>query len=823
MAIFLCTYASKDQKSAAELLRHSALHVACIDHVIVFDDDHALVKTLKTKASENLRFDWNFWKPYVIHFTLHNVQENDIVIYADPVFQFCQTIQPTLQILDTPKTSHMILFRPTNYKAKALKQKYLCKQDCFQGMKCTAKKYLDAYQVDSTFQIYRKSPTTMTFLEKYVEYSSKADIMDNVYRTPNVDDFQRHCHEQSVLTNLATMSNAIVTRFPSNDTKDADPLKMYLDPFLENLGSIPAVPKTIIITPTIGTAFLSRCIQSVQSQNTPGVEHLIVVDGPEYAEKVHDIVDPYRLKKPIHVMVLPFNTGANGWNGHRVYAAIPHLLDCDYVAFLDEDNFVETNHIQGMQQLMRTENLDWSFCLRKLYDDQLMIGYDNCESLGNFCHTVLAWDDFLVDTSCFLFTKDLAITIAPHSMHLTRSGGIEPDRAITKYLLQHPTLKGKGVPQYTLNYTVAHVEGKSVTGDFFLKGNDIFKYDFANRPNLYIFHFNLVQTQQFLVNMHKSDRSYALDEWCMTLLRGLRYKYNLINGYAMEKVIPSGALVYVSLCHVHELPQDVLKRQDVKKIVFTLESPNIRHAGQWDLTFLKTNCDHILTYWEPLLEDESFATFCPHNTHHLDFDNPHDMALLHTPSTPVTNKSVVIVLERRDLEGDYTINGTPLKCLDKLRSHYVKDLTDITAFGLGWGDYRDNANLKVGHTFHRSLDPKKSVDYYKDFTFVLIVENTNSEGYVSEKIYDCFIAGCIPIYYGNNNARVGIPKDMYIDLKQFKTSKELQEHLDSWSLERLTKMRHTILAKRKDVLKKVSVKAFADKFDEACRKMLSDA
>ena len=46
--------------------------------------------------------------------------------------------------------------------------------------------------------------------------------------------------------------------------------------------------------------------------------------------------------------------------------------------------------------------------------------------------------------------------------------------------------------------------------------------------------------------MHKTDRSYATDEWQMTLLRGLTGKYNLVNGYAVEPLIPPGSTVYVS-------------------------------------------------------------------------------------------------------------------------------------------------------------------------------------------------------------------------------------------------------------------------------------
>jgi len=295
----------------------------------------------------------------------------------------------------------------------------------------------------------------------------------------------------------------------------------------------------------------------------------------------------------------------------------------------------------------------------------------------------------------------------------------------------------------------------------------------------------------------------------------------LVNGYAMEALIPSGALVYVSMCHLQELPAKTLNRKDVRKILYTIESPNVRHQAQWDSTFLRQYFDHLLTYWEPLLQDEKWTTFCPANCHHLSWDNEHDLALLHTP-TKAAGRDAVIVLECRDLGGEYAINDIPLKCLDPLRKHYVKALKDITAYGLGWGNYRENLRLKVGHTKHRSLDTRTTVDLIKDFTFVLIIENVDAQGYVSEKIYDAFIAGCIPIYHGNNNSRVGIPPDMYIDLQKYPTSQDLQAYLDSLSLEDIETMRQTILEKREQVLRKVSVEAFAATFREAWEKVKNE-
>ena len=43
------------------------------------------------------------------------------------------------------------------------------------------------------------------------------------------------------------------------------------------------------------------------------------------------------------------------------------------------------------------------------------------------------------------------------------------------------------------------------------------------------------------------------------------------------------------------------------------------------------------------------------------------------------------------------------------------------------------------------------VAYLKNFKFNICPENTNSTGYVTEKLFESFLSGAIPVYYGSNN------------------------------------------------------------------------
>ena len=62
----------------------------------------------------------------------------------------------------------------------------------------------------------------------------------------------------------------------------------------------------------------------------------------------------------------------------------------------------------------------------------------------------------------------------------------------------------------------------------------------------------------------------------------------------------------------------------------------------------------------------------------------------------------------------------------------------------------------------------------KNYKFAICFENSkNYTGWVTEKIFHCFFAGCVPVYYGASNITNFIPKNCFIDFRKFKNNKEL--------------------------------------------------
>ena len=168
----------------------------------------------------------------------------------------------------------------------------------------------------------------------------------------------------------------------------------------------------VVITPTIGKPALADAIRSVQEQTYSNIRHLIVADGHrEYSDAMMDVVvNTIEIppKKNIQTTSVPTNTGAKGINGQRIYAAFPHLVDEDYVLFLDDDNWFEPDHVKSLVELIEAEKLDWAHSLRKIYTpDKQFIADDNCEALGKwpiyFTHDN---PQYLVDTSAYAFKRE---------------------------------------------------------------------------------------------------------------------------------------------------------------------------------------------------------------------------------------------------------------------------------------------------------------------------------------------------------------------------------------------------------------------------------
>lgn len=229
-------------------------------------------------------------------------------------------------------------------------------------------------------------------------------------------------------------------------------------------------PIVAVITPTTGACFLKQNLESVSKQTYKHIKHYVVIDGPQFKEQAKQQLEPFDDKL---VIELPENTGSGGYNGHRIYGALPYIINADYVVFLDEDNWIDENHIEMLVD--KSQYYDWVFSLRKIVDkDSNYICNDDCESLGLW-PTVLSETEYFVDVGCYFLPKTFAIQFSSIWYRRARHPQEQPevDRLLMQVLLQKKYTYGtSGV--YSLNYRVGN-RSDSVQSGFFLQGNEIMK------------------------------------------------------------------------------------------------------------------------------------------------------------------------------------------------------------------------------------------------------------------------------------------------------------------------------------------------------------
>ena len=218
-----------------------------------------------------------------------------------------------------------------------------------------------------------------------------------------------------------------------------------------------------VIMPTTGEPELKDAIRGVMNQSYES-KCYVIADGPKAHSKTRIITDDFLSRKNLERCFLPLNVGANGFYGHRIYAAFTHLIDTKYVVYLDQDCWFEPDHIENCIKTIEEKNLDWSYSLRKVCTkDGEYICNDDCESLGK-------WKTYHgvnhIDTNCYCIKTEVAIKLAQ-----VWHGGWGQDRVWLNVLSQHfPKFDCTG--KYTVNYRVDGNAG-SVNADFFLNGNRV--------------------------------------------------------------------------------------------------------------------------------------------------------------------------------------------------------------------------------------------------------------------------------------------------------------------------------------------------------------
>lgn len=90
---------------------------------------------------------------------------------------------------------------------------------------------------------------------------------------------------------------------------------------------------------------------------------------------------------------------------------------------------------------------------------------------------------------------------------------------------------------------------------------------------------------------------------------------------------------------------------------------------------------------------------------------------------------------------------------------------------------KDPVWTAVRRAYRGPTDDK--ADTLSRYTFSVCFENSVLDGWITEKIFDCFYAGTVPIYWGASDVERWIPRECYVDMRQFEGYEDLRAFLHS--------------------------------------------
>lgn len=122
------------------------------------------------------------------------------------------------------------------------------------------------------------------------------------------------------------------------------------------------------------------------------------------------------------------------------------------------------------------------------------------------------------------------------------------------------------------------------------------------------------------------------------------------------------------------------------------------------------------------------------------------------------------------------------KRLNSIRYFEQNQPENFDLYGVGW-ETSTNLNKKDKNYISKNFSSYRGAvlnkwDVLPNYRFSLCYENIHDEpGFITEKIFDCFRAHCVPIYWGAPNITDYVDKEAFIDRRNFISDKELEDYI----------------------------------------------
>ncbi|MDO8805335.1 MAG: glycosyltransferase family 10 [Elusimicrobiota bacterium] len=202
----------------------------------------------------------------------------------------------------------------------------------------------------------------------------------------------------------------------------------------------------------------------------------------------------------------------------------------------------------------------------------------------------------------------------------------------------------------------------------------------------------------------------------------------------------------------------------------------------WDMS-LHSQFERIFTWNEAWVDNKKY--FKTNFSNHFPESLPTEI--------PGKEKLCVLISMQRKL-------GSPLELYSKreeaIRWFERNHPEDFDLYGRGWNEYvftgpRVVRALNRIKPLKKLLAPKfpsyrgevaSKLPVLGKYKFCICYENTRDiPGYITEKIFDCLFAGCVPVYWGAPDIERYVPAACFVDRRKFPTHEALYAFLKGMS------------------------------------------
>lgn len=239
-------------------------------------------------------------------------------------------------------------------------------------------------------------------------------------------------------------------------------------------------------------------------------------------------------------------------------------------------------------------------------------------------------------------------------------------------------------------------------------------------------------------------------------------------------------------CNIDSIPKD-------KKYLVLTECEMIYDYNK-DIS-LFSDFEKIFTYNDEFVKKYHYIKLCMSNKIKKDI----------VPLEFSLKKDITLIAGNKTSDKKGELYSERLRMIKYLEKFYAKS---FEFYGTGWdNEYTFKGNRFVQKLNHFSFLKKiltrkhrcykgrvsSKLETLRQYKFAICYENcSNIEGYITEKIWDCFFAGCLPVYLGAPNVTEYIPENTFVDRKKFTSDKAVIEYLINMSEEEYDTYIHNI-------------------------------